>query len=247
MPLLAENLDAVILAGGLGTRLMAKISGTPKVLAPVSDRVFLDILVASLIVHGFRRFIFCVGYLGEQIIGHFQSREDCRAVFSVEETPLGTGGAIKNAIGKVNSEMLLVLNGDSFCALNYGEFFVFHEAKKAVISIAVSELEETGEYGSITLDQDCRIVSFDEKTRAAHASSIISAGIYLFGRDAMDALSAFPRVFSLERDFFPTMVKTHPCYGYRASGKLWDIGTPERYGAFCEAYGEGGGDGLLRG
>ena len=234
LSLLPENMDVVILAGGLGTRLRPSIADKPKSLAPINDRPFVDILVDHLLSFGFQRFVLCVGHLKEQMVCHFAGRDDCRIDFSVEETPLGTGGAVKHAIDKINSDIFLVLNGDSFCELEYKDFLAFHEAKNASISIAVAEVDESRDFGSIILDDDCRIVSFDEKGK--NASRLVNAGIYIFGRNVLNSLHDMEKVFSLERDFFPKVVKKLPSYGYKASSKLWDIGTPERYEAFCEHY-----------
>lgn len=228
-------MDVVILAGGLGTRLRPSIADRPKSLAPIADRAFVDILVDYLLSYGFQRFVFCVGHLKEQMICHFDGRDDCQIEFSVEETPIGTGGAIKKAGNKINSDIFLVLNGDSFCEIDYKSFLEFHVKKSAALSIAVSEMDGTREFGSIILDNNCRIVSFDEKSDVP--SCLVNAGIYIFGKDVLHRLHDMQAAFfSLEGDFLPKAIKAIPSYGYKTSTKFWDIGTPERYHAFCKRF-----------
>ena len=226
-----KDIDVVILSGGLGTRLRPTIKDKPKGLAPVNGRPFLDILVDNLLMYGFHRFVFCVGYLGKQIIRHFGERDDCQIVFSVEEIPLGTGGAIKNAKEKINSDIFLVLNGDSFCEVDYHAFLEFHINNRASISIVLTNVDEARDFGSVIIDHACRMVSFNEK--AKNESCLINAGIYLLERRVLTLVSEEQTVFSLERDFFPKVIEKYPCYGYEVSSRLWDIGTSERYKKAC--------------
>jgi NDP-sugar pyrophosphorylase family protein len=221
--------DAVILCGGRGTRLQPVISDLPKGLAPVRGRALLDILVDDLLAQGFRRVIFCVGHMKEQIIAHFSGRTEADFVFSEETTPLGTGGAVKNAAGLIQSDPLLVMNGDSICRVDLRALLEFHYAHDADLTIVVAEDRERSDAGAIGLATDNRIRSFHEKPSPGSAvPGHINAGIYLVKRALLDS---WPRKypFSLEHDVFPHLADNGRCFGFPVVGSVADIGTPERY------------------
>ena len=229
-----KDIDVVILSGGLGTRLRPSIKDKPKGLVPVNGRPFLDILVDNLLLFGFHRFVFCVGYLGKQIIRHFGTRNDCQIVFSEEDSRLGTGGAIKKAERKIESDIFLVLNGDSICEVNYDAFFEFHINRNSLISMVLTIAEKSNDYGSVIIDSTSRISSFNEKDDK-NGSYLINAGIYFMRKEILGYMHK-EKAFSLEYDFFPQVVKKYPCYGFSVSSKLWDIGTPTRYKEMCNNY-----------
>jgi len=151
-------------------------------------------------------------------------------VFSRESVPLGTGGAVKNAAPLIKSDPFVVLNGDSFCRIDYPAFLAFHLAKKALATLVISAVEDKRDYGSIFLDQTKQIVGFLEKdkhrTKKAE-SPYASAGIYCFQKDI---LSVMPKKasFSLEEDLFPRLVKKG-LFGFAVEEAFIDIGTPQRY------------------
>jgi NDP-sugar pyrophosphorylase family protein len=220
--------DAVILCGGKGTRLQPVISDRPKGLAPVRGRALLDILVDDLVSQGLRRIILCVGHLKEQIIAHFSDRHDADFLFSEETAPLGTGGAIKNGERLIRSDPFLVMNGDSICRVDLRALLAFHHTHRADLSMVVAEDPDRGDAGKIGLATDYRIRSFHEKPPPGSSSPAhINAGIYLFRR-AM--LESWPRryPFSLEHDVFPQLALDRRCFGFAATGLVFDIGTPER-------------------
>lgn len=223
------SIDAVVLAGGLGTRLQTAVGDQPKPLATVQGRPFLDILVDDLVRQGLRRIIFCVSHRREQIIAHFRDRTDAEFQFSEEETPLGTGGAVRHAAHLIRSDLFLVLNGDSFCRIDYQKFLAFHRAKSAALSIVVTEARGRTDGGTIELAANGRIASFREKTSVADTGrAFINAGIYLMRKDAPASWKR-PYPFSLERDIFPDQVAGSDCYGFVVEAEVVDIGTPERY------------------
>lgn len=195
---------------------MVEINGTP----------FLDILINYVAGYGFQRFILCTGYLGEVIENHYQVKEGAlRFVFSKEAEALGTGGAIKNVESFLQSEIFLVLNGDSFCKINLRDFFSFHTRKKATISIALTTVEQPLDYGTVKLNEDQQIISFNEKT-SVNGTNLINAGVYIFDRTILRQMPA-DKKFSLEYDFFPSILDKG-VYGYVTAERLLDIGTPER-------------------
>ncbi len=221
--------DAVILCGGKGTRLQPLISDRPKGLAPVRGRALLDILVDDLVAQGLRRVIFCVGHLKEQIIAHFSGRCEADFVFSEETAPLGTGGAVKNAEGLIQSDPFLVMNGDSICSVDLHALLEFHHARGADVTMVVAQDRERGDAGAIGLAADSRIRSFNEKPAPGSAvSGHINAGIYLVKRALLDSRPrGYP--FSLEHDVFPQLADNGRCFGFAVAGAVVDIGTPDRY------------------
>lgn len=223
-----EEVDAVILCGGKGTRLQSVVIDQPKGLAPVDGRALLDILVDDVLAQGVRRVIFCVGHLKEQIISHFSARPEAEFLFSTETSPLGTGGAVKHAARMIVSNPFLVMNGDSICRVDLRQLLAFHKSHAADATIVVAPDHERRDAGTIGIDPEGRISSFDEKPAAGAGTGLINAGIYLLRRELPDAWqTAYP--FSLEYDVFPQMAAGRRCFGFGTENKVVDIGTPERY------------------
>ena len=221
----AISTDAVILCGGLGTRLRPISGDLPKVLMPFAGKPFIDILIESLLPFGFRRFILCVGHLQEKVRAHFSMR-DYEVIFSEEAEPLGTGGAAKNARPLITGSSFLLLNGDSLCPTDLHGFHDFHVRKGGVLSIVLTRPLSENAYGVVELNRENRIVAFHEKT-GARKGSFINAGIYLAERGIFDLMPEAAR-FSLETDLIPAVLP-HGCYGLVTDAELIDIGTPERY------------------
>jgi len=231
-----ENVDAVVLCGGLGKRLRSVTGDNPKVMAAVEGRPFLDVLMEYLARQGFKRVILCTGYQADQIEAYYrQNTHGLRFEFSREEEPLGTGGAVRNARCLIQSSPFVVLNGDSFCAVNYRALGEFHQSRKALASVVVSKAEDHRDYGGIVLDETGRIVRFLEKNnpvlsggkKTADEVSCVNAGIYCFN-DEIFSFMPKARTFSLEYDFFPGLVR-HLFFGFLVEEAFLDIGTPERY------------------
>jgi NDP-sugar pyrophosphorylase family protein len=227
---MVSALDALILCGGLGTRLREVVADRPKGLAEIRGRPFLDLLIGRLQRQGLRRFILCTGYRGEQIAARYAQRADAQFVVSLEERPLGTAGAVRLAAVHLRSDPFFVLNGDSYCEVDYGALRRFHEGRRATLSIVVAPPGERADVGTLELAADDRIVSFSEKSGARAA---INGGVYLMHRALIDKLPAGTPL-SLERDVFPEEVRHGGCYGFTVPGPVVDIGTPERYRAAQE-------------
>ena len=200
----------------------------PKGLALVAGRPFLDILVDDLVKHGFRRMILCVGYGAEQIARHFEGRSDAEFVMSVEPAPLGTAGALRYALPNVRSELVAVVNGDSFCPVDYFSLLRFHLDRRSEGTLVVTAPEGRNDAGAVQLSRDGRITSFLEKPAEGASGGWVNAGIYFLKRDTIAAVPE-GMACSLERDVIGGKVASESWYGYRASGTLIDIGTPERY------------------
>ncbi|MFA6310344.1 MAG: sugar phosphate nucleotidyltransferase [Sterolibacterium sp.] len=228
-PVGLTGIDALILCGGLGTRLRSLIADRPKGLAEVAGKPVLDILVAELLGQGCRRIIFCVGHLKEQIIAHYRGRNEAEFLFAEEALPLGTGGALRNALPLVRSDPFLVLNGDSLCQVDLEQFLAFHLDRQATASLVLAEPGARHDGGIVRVDAEMRISAFVEKPNGLiPTGSYISAGIYLFQRQGVAAGPERQR-YSLETDVFPALVAQGRCYGFPVAGSVVDIGTPERY------------------
>lgn len=222
-----KYIDAVILCGGLGERLRDVVSNRPKAMAEINRRPFLDILINYVADFGFRRFILCIGYMGDFIKQYYQQKKgSLKIIFSEEKEPLGTAGAIKNAESLIKSSPFLALNGDSFCQIDLRKFLQFHLEKKALASIVLTKAIDSGDYGNVALGESGQIITFDEKTNK-HKNSFVNAGIYLFQKRILSSISTNEK-FSLEKDFFPKMV-ANKFYGYITQKRFIDIGTPARY------------------
>jgi NDP-sugar pyrophosphorylase family protein len=219
-----NSMDAVILCGGLGTRLRPVSGDLPKALVPFSGRAFIDILIEALLPFGFRRFVLCVGYRSEKVREHF-GRRDYEIIFSEESEPLGTGGALKNARPHILSTPFLLLNGDSICPTNLNNFRDFHERKGGLLSIVLARPLSENDYGVIDLNGEGRILAFREKDEIQRGH-FINAGLYLMDHRVFDLMPEVLK-FSLETDLIPNLLP-QGCYGYITDGELIDIGSPER-------------------
>lgn len=220
-----ENIDVVILCGGLGKRLRPVVDDRPKPMAIVRGKPFLDILIASFASSGFQKFILCCGYRREFIKNYYRNNSKLKIYFSPEDKPLGTGGAVKNAKPLIKSSTFLISNGDSFCELDVKKFLEFHLRSRSLITIAVNNKKGNSASGLVCVNSKHRVTGFYEKKRES-SLCLVNAGIYLFQKEAFDFM---PRenYFSLEEDFFPMMLNR--IYGYICEGLLIDIGTPKSY------------------
>lgn len=226
MKTIFNKIDAVILCGGKGTRLQSIVFDRPKALATFGDTTFLNILINSLKSHGFKRSILCVGYMKDQIKDHFKNTDDIKILFSEEDVPLGTGGALKKAEPLIQSETFVVMNGDSICDINFQDFYGFHKNKKSLLSIALVRTKETKDYGSVIMNESHEIILFKEKV-SNNSPCLVNAGVYLMQKEIF---SYMPDVFqfSLEYDFFPKIIG-EKCAGFIINSELIDIGTPDHY------------------
>ena len=219
---------AVLLVGGMGTRLRSVVPFSPKPLASVGDRPFLSLLVRQLQASGVRHLVMCTGYLAEQIESAFgDGREWGVSIeYSRESEPLGTAGAVRLAQERVRGcENFLVLNGDSFLDLDLARLMRFHHEHAAIATMAVVRVEDAARYGTVRVDDAHRVCGFTEKT-GANAPGLVNAGIYTFRRQIFDFIPAGPA--SLERDVFPRLLEAG-IYAFEQRGMFIDIGTPEDY------------------
>ena len=219
-----EKYEAIILAGGLGTRLRSAVAHVPKCMAPVAGRPFLEYLLDSLCGTGVSRVILSVGYLREAVMDWVDpSRWPFEIAYAVEESPLGTGGGIRLALSECKGDRVAVLNGDT---LFHADLDALMEASRGqALSIALKPMTDFDRYGSVTMEGN-RITAFREK--AFCAKGLINGGVYAIDRRLLD-LSSFPERFSFEKDVLEPMASGGRLSGYVHDGYFIDIGIPEDY------------------
>ena len=217
-------MEAIILAGGLGTRLAGRLDGVPKSMAPVAGRPFLEILLIQLHRAGCTRVLLSVGHLHTVIQDHFGASFHGMPIdYVIESAPLGTGGAIRLALGQSDEESALVLNGDTFLQTNFAGMMEFHRAEGAGVTIAVVHQPDIARYGGVLLEGK-RIVGFEEKGRSG--PGWISAGAYILNRE-LEWPHSLKEKFSIEKDYFvPEIARLRPA-AYKVEGYFLDIGIPE--------------------
>ena len=218
-------MEAIVLAGGFGTRLRELVPDIPKPMAPVAGKPFLEILLQQLSDKGFRRVVLSVGFMSETIIGHFGSRfAKLELDYVVETAPLGTGGAMRYALEKAAGDHVFVMNGDTYLDLEVDKVEALWRANGAPIIVG-REVPDTARYGRL-LAQDGRVCGFAEK--GAGGAGLINAGCYVFKRGQLDS---FPLLtpFSLETDYLARSVTKEHFDLFVTKGDFIDIGVPEDY------------------
>ena len=219
-------MEAIVLAGGLGTRLRGVVADLPKAMAPVNGRPFLAYLLDGLIAAEFDAAILAVGYMSEKIREHFGERYRSLPLrYSMEREPLGTGGAIKLAMTHVSTSTVFVANGDTYLELDYGVMLAEHQRARSCLTIAVQTVSDAGRYGALDIDAG-HIRGFLEKGRPGPGP--INAGVYLLSKELLDRYP-LPPAFSLETDLLMRYVKDIAPLAFPAQGIFIDIGVPEDY------------------
>lgn len=218
-------MEAVILAGGKGTRLREVVADVPKPMAPIGGRPFLEILLNALASHGFRRAIISVGYMADKISGYFGSQHgDIELTYVHEEEPLGTGGGLRLALEQVISDHVFVFNGDTF--LNLESALVEERWLQHGRPIIVGcEVPDTFRYGRL-LEDDGIACGFTEK--GTSGPGLINAGCYVLNRGQLDSFPLFEK-FSFETDYLVGAVAKGEFDVFVTSGRFIDIGVPEDY------------------
>ncbi len=229
-------MTAVILAGGLGTRLRSVVSDRPKPMAEAGGRPFLEYLIDRLRQQGFRDVVLCVGHLHGQILSHFGDgqRWGVSIRYAVEERPLGTAGAIRNARAYADGPFL-VLNGDSYLEVDLRSLIHCHRQQCLADSLAVGTLaavalQDAAAYGTLELGEDHCVRSFMEK--AVAAAGWVNGGVYVLEPEVPDWIPT-GRPVSIEQETFPLLLASgRHLYACPVEGFFVDIGTPEGYARF---------------
>jgi D-glycero-alpha-D-manno-heptose 1-phosphate guanylyltransferase len=230
-------MEAVVLAGGRGTRLRKAVAGLPKSLAPIGKRPFLNYLLGWLRAQGVTEIILAVGHRRKAIVQHYTRHQPhgLRLMYSVETRPLGTGGALRNLRSLLDGEEFLVLNGDSIFDVDLRQMLSFHRRHRSEATLALASPPETGRYGSVLLDARNRVKAFVEKQAAASADGRgradlprwISGGLYVLSKAVFRHIPR-RREVSLEEEVFPRLIGG-AFYGFPWKGYFIDIGVPEDY------------------
>jgi D-glycero-alpha-D-manno-heptose 1-phosphate guanylyltransferase len=228
-----SDLPALILAGGLGTRLRPAFDAGPKGLAPVGGRPFLQYLLQQIYRAGFYNVVLCVGYgrrLIEEAIGD-GARWGLRVRYSVETQPLGTAGAVKRAGSLIDKEDFLVFNGDSFLGVDLKQLVEEHLSFEAWATMALARVDDATRFGSVVLAPDGQIKEFREKSSFVMDNfldtQIINGGIYVLSKRVLDMIPECG-VVSLEREVFPLLL-TRGVRGFLCDGYFIDIGLPDDF------------------
>jgi NDP-sugar pyrophosphorylase family protein len=221
--------DAIILCGGAGLRLRSVTGDAPKSLASIGGRPFLDILLSQLRRHAFQRVILAVGYQSDLIRSYFDNRAtDMSLEYSIETTPLGTGGALRNAADLVRSESVLIMNGDSYTDADLFGFVADYIEAKADLSALVVPTDGRADCGLVSVDPSGRVLGFKEK-QSTTGIQYVNAGIYIVAKRILYEIPPNQRI-SLEEELFPRLLaEGKHIRAFHHSGRCIDIGTPERY------------------
>lgn len=219
--------EAIILAGGLGTRLRSIVSELPKCMAPVNNRPFLYYVIEHCRQQGIERFIFSVGYKYEAIEAYVKEQfSSLHSRFSIEDTPLGTGGAIKPACSLAKDENVLVLNGDTLFSIDVHQLSYFHLHHQADCSLSLKPMKQFDRYGVVTLDEHAQVKAFREKQY--YDEGLINGGVYALNV-ASFMMEELSEKFSFEKDYLEQYVNKRKIFGMSQDKYFIDIGIPEDY------------------
>jgi D-glycero-alpha-D-manno-heptose 1-phosphate guanylyltransferase len=217
---------AIVLAGGMGTRLRNVVSDVPKPMAAIQTTPFLVYVLRFLMKQGISDVVLSVGYKHEIIMAYFGDRfENLRIHYCIEDEPLGTGGGIRKALGQVEADQAFVLNGDTLAFLDYRLMHQSHRQAGTRLSMALKRVDDISRYGEVVMS-DHKIAGFREKEHSG--PGLINVGVYLIDTGLFDDFG-LPRIFSFENDFLrPNLVSLTP-EAFITEGYFIDIGVPEDY------------------
>ena len=220
-------MDVVILTGGLGTRIRSVTKDKiPKAMLPIKGKPFLEYIIDYLKEYDVDRIILCTGFKRKIIRNYFGSGEKygVNIIYSEEEIPLGTAGAIKKAESIILGDKFLLLNGDTLFKINLKKLIKFHRDKNAEITIALKYMDDTFRYGRVEINAQFRITNFVEK--GAKKPGYINGGVYVLNKSVLAVINEFP--VSFERDVLPQFTQRR-LYGKIFNSYFIDIGIPDDY------------------
>ncbi|MBP8033829.1 MAG: nucleotidyltransferase family protein [Bacteroidia bacterium] len=221
--------EAIILAGGFGTRLQSVVNDVPKPMAPINNEPFLNYVFDYLKHYQIEHAVLSIGYLSEKIVEYYKTEYNgIKVSYAKEESPLGTGGGIRLAMTKCNTKDILVLNGDSFFDVDINSHYQNHVSKKADCTLALRKVDNAARYGTIILGNENVIETFREKDNIEQ-SGLINGGVYVLNRELYLNKTDEANAFSIEKDFYETKIKEIHIFGFEYAGYFIDIGIPEDY------------------
>jgi D-glycero-alpha-D-manno-heptose 1-phosphate guanylyltransferase len=221
-------MEAIVLAGGFGTRLQKVVKDVPKPMALINGRPFLEYQLNYLKSYGIHHIIFSVGYLHHSISSHFNDTYNGLSIdYAIEEEALGTGGGISNALKKSSDDEVIVLNGDTLFEVDLKNMINFHKNKKSEFTMALRYLTDVSRYGTVEIDEHDKVVDFNEKY-ARKGEGYINGGIYILSKCFFNDLG-LPQKFSLEKDVLEKVTSQKRIFGFKCRDYFLDIGIPEDY------------------
>ena len=228
-------MQAILLCGGMGTRLRSVVSDRPKPMADICGKPFLQYLLEMLRDKGITEVIFALGYMGEMIEEYFQdgSAFGLKIAYSYEEEPLGTGGAIRNALPKILEEVVLVLNARTYFPMDYQGLYHFHQENDGDFSLATRAVPDISRYGAVRRDAAGRILAWNEKLEdgGQPLAGEINGGIYVMKKSLIAEIPEGKQ--SLEQDCIPKWLSEGKrIFGLPFDGYFMDIGIPKDYQQF---------------
>lgn len=221
---------AIILAGGLGTRLRSVVPDLPKPMAPIADRPFLAYQLDYWIAQGIRQFVLSVGYRHEAIIDYFgHSYEGAQLDYAIESRPLGTGGGVLLAMEKLDDEPFLLLNGDTYFAVNLAKLTEFARTSGSQWCLSLFRTDQDGRYMGLDVSPQGRILSL--KSGSGQVGRLANGGVYYVDPRALRSSGLVPgERYSLEDDILPAALAAgQSVHGVECEGTFIDIGVPDDY------------------
>lgn len=225
-------MQALILAGGAGTRLSSVLAELNKPMAPVAGKPFLEYLLLQLKKHEIDEVTLCVGYKADLIHSYFGTgdRWGIQISYSYEKDFRGTAGALKLAENLIHEEDFFVMNGDSLFDIELRALMHYHRKMKAMATLALAHVNDTQRYGTVDINESGRIMSFIEK-REGNVEGLINGGVYVFAREVLNLITRGQPI-SLEQDILPRLIE-RDFYGLPFKGYFVDIGVPADYIRLC--------------
>ena len=222
-----EFKEAIILAGGLGTRLRSVVPNLPKCMAPVNSHPFLAYVIDHFKSQGIQKFIFALGYKSEAFEEFLNSKLPGESYqLSIEKEPLGTGGAIKLACSKAEGKTVIVINGDTLFKINLGKLLSFHHMCAANCTLSLKPMKNFDRYGVVELNKDYSVKNFHEKKH--YTEGTINGGVYALHAQKFLA-EDLPEKFSFEKDYLEKYYESRRIFGVVQDEYFIDIGIPEDY------------------
>lgn len=219
--------EAIILAGGLGTRLKSSVPDLPKCMAFVNNKPFIAYLIDSLVKEGVEKFIFSLGYMKEAIIKFLDSQYSHLSIqYSIEDAPLGTGGAVKLSCLKASQPDVIIANGDTLFTINIDSLLSFHLEQNADCTLSLKPMCNFDRYGVVELHDDSSLALFKEKM--FYKEGLINGGLYALNVDKF-LNESLPQKFSFEKEYLENLYRQRRMYGIVQDTYFIDIGIPEDY------------------
>ena len=223
-----QSREAIILAGGFGTRLSHIVSDVPKPMAPVCGRPFLCYILDRLARHHFTHIVLSTGHMHEKIEAFFGNEYNgIKISYARETTPLGTGGGMLFALQKCTTDNIVVLNGDTLFDIDFNSLIEFHQKHNPDLTMVLRHVENVSRYGEVCVDDRHRVISFREKD-ASQGAGLINGGIYVVKKSLFDGFQQGQR-FSFETDILQSQYQQRTFRAYVANNYFIDIGIPEDY------------------